>query len=242
MRKSIAAAAIAASAATGACGHARGEDAGPDVSRSYKVGNFDQVEVGGSYEVRVHTGAGPSVSAKGPQKIIDELIVEVRGGKLVVHPKRHSWWRSGGWRGNHRVALEINVPQLRGAVLAGSGRMDVDRVQGDRFEGQIAGSGDLRVGSVDVALLKLGIAGSGNVNPGTGKARNAEYNIAGSGEMDARNVATQDIKVVIAGSGDIKAHATGAAEVHIAGAGDVDVTGGAKCTVKKAGSGNVRCS
>jgi hypothetical protein len=242
MRKSVAAAVIAASAASSACGYSRGKDAGPSVSRNYQVGDFTQIEVGGTYEVRVHTGAAASVSAKGPEKVIEELIVEVRGDKLIVHPKRHSWWRNTGWRTNQRVSLDINVPKLRGATLAGAGRIEVDKVQGDQFEGQIAGSGDLHIGSVDVARLKLGIAGAGSVKAGTGKAANAEYEIAGSGEMDGRNIAAQDIKVVIAGSGEIHAHATGAAEVHIAGSGDVDVTGGAKCTVKKAGSGNVRCS
>ncbi len=42
MRKSIAAAVIAASTATSACGHMHSEGAGPTVSRSYQVGNFEQ--------------------------------------------------------------------------------------------------------------------------------------------------------------------------------------------------------
>ena len=45
MRKSVAAAVIAASAATSACGHSREEGAGPNVSRNYQVGNFQAIEV-----------------------------------------------------------------------------------------------------------------------------------------------------------------------------------------------------
>ena len=64
MRKSIAAAVIAASAATSACGRTHAEDGGPTVSRNYQVGGFDQIEVAGPYNVQVRTGANPGVSAK----------------------------------------------------------------------------------------------------------------------------------------------------------------------------------
>jgi hypothetical protein len=40
----------------------------------------------------------------------------------------------------------------------------------------------------------------------------------------------------------VHAHSSGTADVSIMGSGDVDVTGGAKCTISKAGSGDVRCS
>ncbi len=60
MRKSIAAAVIAASAAAAACSQSHAEDGGPTTSRSYQVGNFQQIEVAGPYDVDVRTGANPS--------------------------------------------------------------------------------------------------------------------------------------------------------------------------------------
>ena len=66
MRKSIAAAVIAAAAADrlpAATTAAR--TAGPTVSRNYQVGNFQQIEVAGPYDVEVRTGANPGVSAAG---------------------------------------------------------------------------------------------------------------------------------------------------------------------------------
>ena len=88
MRKSIAAALIAASAAVSGCGHNRSENGGPTVARNYPVGNFDQVEVGGPFNVEVSTGANPSVSARGPQKMLEHMVVEVKGGKLVIRQDR----------------------------------------------------------------------------------------------------------------------------------------------------------
>ncbi len=242
MRKSIAAAVIAASAATSACGKTHAEDGGPTVSRNYQVGSFDQIEVAGPYNVQVRTGANPSVSANGPQKMIEQMVVEVRNGKLEIHPERQKGWFHTRWNFHGNVNLTVTVPQLRGASIAGSGDIKVDQVRGDSFGGEIAGSGGLDVAALDVQTLKLAIAGSGGTKIGSGRAQNAKFEIAGSGDIDARGVQAQTANVSIAGSGNIAANATGTADVSIMGSGDVQMTGGAKCKISKAGSGNVSCS
>jgi putative autotransporter adhesin-like protein len=243
MRKSVAAAIIAASAATSACGHSReDEDAGATVSRNYQIGNFQAIEVAGPYDVEVRTGAKPGVSAQGSEKLLERTAVEVRGDKLLIRPEEHRGWFHFGWSSHGKAHFTVTVPQLREATIAGSGDIKVDKVQGDRFEGTVAGSGGINVAAMDVQSLKLSIAGSGGVKAGTGKARSAEYEIAGSGDVDAGSVQTQQVKVSIAGSGGIRAHSSGTADVDIMGSGDVDISGGAKCNVSKNGSGDVRCS
>lgn len=241
MRKSLAAAVIAASAATSACGQTHAEDGGATVSRNYQVGNFQEIEVAGPYDVQIRTGSNPSASARGSEKLLERTIVEVQGDKLVIRPKRENNW-FGGWSSKGKAAFTVTVPQLKGATIAGSGDIRVDRVQGDRFEGTVAGSGGLDVAAMDVQSLKLSIAGSGGVKAGGGKAQSAEYEIAGSGDVDAGAVQAGQAKVSIAGSGSVKAHASGTAAVSIMGSGDVDVSGGAKCSVTKMGSGEARCS
>lgn len=240
MRKSVAAV-IAASAAVAGC-QVRAQDGGPTVSRNYQVGNFQQIEVAGPYDVEVRTGGNPGVSARGSQKLLERTVVEVRGDKLLIHPEQHNGLFHFGWSNHGKAHFAVTVPQLSGATIAGSGDIRVDKVQGQRFEGTVAGSGGIDVAAMDVQALKLSIAGSGGVKAGSGKAQSAEYEIAGSGDVDAGAIAAQQVKVSIAGSGGVKAHASGTADVSIMGSGDVDVSGGAKCSVSKAGSGNVRCS
>jgi hypothetical protein len=240
MRKSIAAAIVAASAATAACGQHR-EDAGPAVSRNYQVGNFQQIEVDGPYDVNVRTGAQPAVSAQGPQNVLDDAVVEVKGDKLSIHSKRHGLFM-WSWGKHTRTLFTVTVPQLQVATLTGSGDLNIDAVKGDQFKAKLAGSGDLGIGSADVQSLTLSTFGSGDAKVGSGQARTSEYNVTGSGEIEAPQLTTEDLKVSIMGSGDVTARATGTADVTIRGSGDVSVTGGAKCTISKAGSGNVSCS
>jgi hypothetical protein len=243
MRKALAAAGVAAMAiSTSGCARDHDGSPGAIVERNYNVGAFDQIELAGAYEATVRTGSAPSVHAKGGENVLDRLVVEVKGDKLLVHPKEHMGFH-WGWGGhNGKVELVITVPQLKAASLAGSGGINIDKVQGDSFEGTVAGSGGLNVGALNVQSLKLSIAGSGDARAASGKTRSAEYDIAGSGGVDAAGVQADALKVSIAGSGDVKAHASGTAEVSIMGSGDVDVAGGAKCTINKAGSGSVRCS
>lgn len=242
MRKLVAAAVIAATAATSACSRSHAEDGGPTVARNYQIGNFDGIEVAGPYNVTVRTGPAPTVSARGAQKLIEHMVVEVKDGKLLIHPEKQKGWFRGGWSYRGTVDLAVTVPQLHEATIAGSGDIAIDRVAGDRFEGTVAGSGGLDVATLDVQSLKLAIAGSGGVKAANGKAQNASYDIAGSGNIDAKGVQSQTADVSIAGSGSVAAQASNTADVSIMGSGDVNLSGGAKCKVSKAGSGSVNCS
>ena len=242
MRYSIVAAVMAASAATAACGHNRSEDGGPDISRNYQVGGFDQIEVSGPYKVQVRTGANPSVSAQGSEKMIEHMVVEVRGGTLKIRTEKRKGLFNFG-RDNHgEVNLVVTVPALRGASIAGSGDIAVNQVRGDSFDGGVAGSGSLKVDSVEVQQVQLSIGGSGEISIGSGKAKSSKIDIAGSGDIDARGLQSESAEVSIAGSGNVTANATGTADISIAGSGNVDLTGGAKCSIDRAGSGDVRCS
>lgn len=232
--------ALAGALAAAACSKTHARDGGPQVQRDYPVGAFQSIEVAGPYEVEVRTGGAPSVTASGPEMLIERLVVEVKGDRLLIRPSKEkgfNWSRSNG-----TATIRVTAPMLRAAAIAGSGGIVVDKVTGDGFQGSIAGSGDLRLQSIDVESLKLSIGGSGSVEAGEGRARAADYSIAGSGGIDTPAVRTESASVSIAGSGSINLQATGSANVSIMGSGDVSLTGGAKCTVKQMGSGEVRCS
>ena len=89
------------------------------------------------------------------------MVVEVKGGKLVIRPDRQDGLFRSGWHFHGTVDVTVTVPKLRGAAIAGSGDMKVNEVKGDEFDGSVAGSGGLDVGKLDVQTLKLSVAGSG---------------------------------------------------------------------------------
>src|SRR5689334_9316515 len=128
MRRSIGAV-LAGSALAAGCGQMHDEGTGPTVSRNYQVGNFQQIEVAGPYDVTVRTGANASVAAEGGQKLLDRTVVVVQGDKLIIHPKeKHSWFSFGSHSG--KASFTVTVPQLSGATMAGSGDIHIDQVKG----------------------------------------------------------------------------------------------------------------
>jgi hypothetical protein len=217
---------------------AEDRDPGSTVSRTYQVGAFDKIEVSGPYDVKVATGGQPGASAKGGDKLLDETEVVVEGGTLKIRGKKHKGMR-WSWGNSGKAEFTVTTAMLHSAEIAGSGGIDVDKVEGD-FKGAVAGSGDLRLAAINGGASEFSIAGSGKITA-AGKAQSAKLEIAGSGDIDAGGLAATDAEVSIAGSGKVRANASGTAKVEIMGSGDVNVTGGAKCSVSKAGSGNVTC-
>ena len=240
MRKPLMVAIAALATAATACGQTRAESGGATVQRQYPVGTFQSIEVAGPYDVEVRTGGAPSVTASGPEKLLERLVVEVKGDKLLIHPRKENGFR---WSSSSGIAkIQVTAPMIRAAAIAGSGGISVDRVSGQDFDGSIAGSGDLRLGQLDVQSLKLSIGGSGGVEVASGQARRADYSIAGSGGIDTKGVRAETASISVAGSGSVTGQATRDASVSIMGSGDVELTGGAKCSISKMGSGDARCS
>lgn len=233
----IAAAALAASAChVGA--EAEERDPGSTVSRNYQIGAFDRIEVAGPYDVTVSTGGAPGAQATGGDKLLDETEVIVEGNTLKIRPKkengiRWSWGRQGTAR------FTVTTAMLRGAAIAGSGGISVDKVDGD-FKGVIGGSGDLALAAVKGGAIDFAIGGSGKITA-AGTAQSTSIKIGGSGNVDASALAAKTASVAIGGNGNVKANASDSATVKIAGSGNVAITGGAQCSVSKAGSGNVTC-
>lgn len=230
---------VGAAALVSACNGRESEsgDAGAMTRKDFAVGDFTRIESAGSFDVTVRTGARPSVRAEGPQKILDRLIVEVKGDELSIRP------RSGGfnWSRSGPVRIAVTVPQLHEATLAGSGTLSVDNVAADKFKATIAGSGDIALPRVAAKSIEIEIAGSGSGSL-AGQADQAKYVIAGSGEIDASKLRSKDLQLTIAGSGSLNATASGTATGEILGSGQARIGGGAKCNITKAGSGSIVCS
>lgn len=226
-------------AGCGMGGHDRGGPSGQQGRRDFQVGAFDRVELAGSQNVIVTVGGAPSAYAEGDTGLLDRLEVKVENGVLRIGQKKGKW--SFGWSKDHGpVTVHVTAPSLRGADVAGSGDMKVDKVQSDTFTASIAGSGELDVASLTAKTTSFSIAGSGGVSA-SGAADIADISIAGSGDVHAAGFQVKRAKVSIAGSGNVQAKATETADISIMGSGDVVITGSAKCNINKMGSGNARC-
>jgi hypothetical protein len=209
---------------------------GTGASRSYAASGFTKVDLRGSDDVEVKSGANFAVTAEGDPKVLDLLDIRVVDGALRVGRKEGS----SSWLGDEGARIHVTLPKLAGASVAGSGNLLVDKAEGG-FEGAVAGSGNLTVASLRGGNAELSIAGSGDISV-AGTADKLEANIAGTGDINAEKLTASSAEVAIAGTGDVHATVKGPAEVSILGTGDAVLTGGAKCDISAMGSGEARCS
>ena len=217
----------------------RGAQAGPATTRDFALSGFTGVELTGPDDVTIRRGDAFSISARGPQAVLDELEIKVDGDRLTIGRKREGF--SVGRRDGEDADIRITMPRLTAVRLTGSGEIDADAMEGDSVEVAITGSGDVRVGRLAAKRAAVTVSGSGDLDVDGGAVGDASFQVTGSGGIDAEPLAATTLDIAITGSGDVEAQATGTADVRILGSGDATVTGGAKCATRVTGSGIATC-
>jgi hypothetical protein len=196
------------------CAQWRSHPAGSPVVQSLGDGEVDRIAVMGGFDVTVTVGEEAEVVLHGTDDDLDAVDVRVRDGRLEIGGRR------GGWGRPVEVEVEVTMPRLREAAVAGSGDLVVQGVRGEEFVASVSGSGALRA---------------------KGEADDIRLSITGSGDLDLSELTAKTAHVVIAGSGNARLHASDRVVGSVSGSGDVGVAGGAQCQVRVAGSGGVDC-
>lgn len=211
--------------------------------RSFQLANFDRVTLKGPDDVEVRVGPAFSVTAQGDTGVMQALEIKLDGSALEIGRKntRSGFsWGDDDADGSAAIKVVVTMPAIRGAALAGSGDLSIDRVAGDAFEAALAGSGDLTLGGLAVKSADLSLAGSGDMKA-AGAAERVKLSIAGSGDVDGSGLAAKGADVSIAGSGNARLAVDGDASVSIVGSGDADLGPKARCQTSAVGSGEATC-
>lgn len=211
---------------------------GSGTTRSFAAADFTGVTLRGSDDVDVRVATGFSVRAEGPSAELDKLEIVRVGDTLRIGRKKNLAGFS--WGSHDGVKVFVTMPRIVAALVAGSGNMAIDRVDGQRFDGETAGSGNLAIAALRVPQARLSLAGSGNITA-SGKVDRLTADLAGSGNLSANGLKAAAATVSLAGSGDVRADVTGPADVSMVGSGTVDLGRGAHCKTSRIGSGEIRC-
>ncbi|WP_374407207.1 head GIN domain-containing protein [Pelagerythrobacter sp.] len=192
-----------------------------------------EVVAAGPDNVIVTRGAALDIDVSGDPEAVDALRFTLDDETLGV-------MRDNDWKNiDGKATVRVTLPRVEKLVLAGSGRAEVDVLDGEA-EVTIAGSGTAETANVDARSLEVTIAGSGTYRA-AGRTERLELSIAGSGNAQMDGLQAGDAEVTIAGSGNAAFASDGRVEASIMGSGDVTVTGSAQCTISAMGSGSLNC-
>jgi hypothetical protein len=204
--------------------------------RRVMLTGFDRIRVDGPFAVRVVEGS-PSAVVSGDRRAIERVSVRNQGGVLVVSRDLQT---ADGWRGKDAMAaVTVAVPRLRSANLNGGGKLEIDRIEGQRIDLGVNGAGSLRVAHIAADQLVTTLTGTGLIELG-GTARTARFTNYGAGSIAAVGLTVNDLTVhsQSAGDGDFTARFT--ATISALGTGAVRVAGKAACRI--AGPGPASCA
>ncbi|MBV7270371.1 head GIN domain-containing protein [Winogradskyella luteola] len=198
------------------------------------TGSYDGLKAAGSMDFKLVEGKEGEITIEGDANLMEYIITEVKGGKLVVKTKD-----GVNLKPTKTIVVTVPYESIELVSLAGSGDIENSgTIKADDFDVSLAGSGDIDL-RVDSNSIESSIAGSGDIHL-SGSTTNLTTKIAGSGDFDGEDLGSVNVTVKIAGSGDANVVCNGNLKARISGSGDVRYSG--KPTnkdTKISGSGSV---
>jgi len=207
--------------------------------RSYSVTDFERIRIEGPFDVKLVIGKPPSARAQADQRTLDLLKLRVESATLIVAMGGSGWGETPKAVRSAPI-ITITTHNLRVAMVNAGGRLQIDRMNGQRLDLVVHGNGVLTVNSVKADQLNATLIGSGSIIL-AGRTGRANLLSNGTGVVDAGALTANDLKIMLDGPGEVKAAARYTARITSTGIGKVSVSGNPSCTVTAVAGGPVIC-
>jgi Putative auto-transporter adhesin, head GIN domain len=158
---------------------------------------FTAVELAGANDVRIGVGGEQRVVVRGDDNLVAIVTTQVSDGTLVLD-------QTEPFSSSTPLSVEITVPSLERAILAGAGTMTVD--------------------GHDLETLALTLSGSGTIG-GAGSAQELVVDLSGSGDVELDTLVAEAATVTLSGTGNVQVHATRSLDALVSGAGTIAYSG-----------------
>ncbi len=201
-----------------------------------KVEPFSRLAVAVPGNVYLVQGSEQRVIVEGTARVLENLVTEVRNGRLTVRTRPR--WR---FRRNDQLNIYLTMPEIDGISLSGSASVHAEgSVQTQKLSVVISGSGRVNIEELVADALDVTVSGSGRLNIGKGpKLEKSKIVISGSGRIDTGNLPVGILDASISGSGNCRVHVLTDLNVRISGSGRVIYTGNPLIDARISGSGRI---
>lgn len=184
-----------------------------EVSVKHELVGFEVIridEVGIELDVKV--GEDFDVKVEGEEDIVENLLLKVRGDKLVIYKDddKKIWNK----RGNNSAHVIISMPKFTGLDLRGAVDAKIEGVDSEEVEFDIKGAGNIEIEG-KCGWLIIGLKGAGNI--------------------EADDLKCEVVDVDLKGAGNIEVYASEKVDAEISGMGNIDVYGDPQDVTKSDG-------
>ena len=221
---------------------------GEQIVELRKQRGFERIEISGSPNV-VYTQADTfGVRLEGPEKMVDNMMTEVRDRTLYVYNKGRVDLKVGfvnlNWGDKDDVTVYVSSPDLIGVRVNGSGDFISKKpIDTDTMEVVLRGSGDIDFDDIICDVCTTELVGSGDININLLDAQTSTVVLVGSGDINITQANVLNTDLSLRGSGDISIdfeEGCQSAQCQLAGSGDIELSGSlTHYDCKKSGSGDI---
>jgi hypothetical protein len=205
-----------------------------------KVDSFDEISLRIGANVYLKQGETQSLQIVAKSSTLDEIITEVKDGKLIIRfPNKDFLWKTFQ---PGTITINITVPEINGLAVSGSGDIIAEgEIKTKALDLAVSGSGNIKLSELSAERVKSAISGSGDiVVAGKTTAQDLSIAISGSGNFKGLDYSSEDVSVKVAGSGNVGIEAKNNLYIRVAGSGNVTYKGRPQIDQSIAGSGSVR--
>jgi hypothetical protein len=193
-----------------------------------------EVTLLGPDAVHIVHGDALAIRVEGDARAVDALRFVLNDGKLGIGRKPDADV------GNGTATVTITDPAIDHLIMAGSGTISSDRLNGGAVGITVGGSGHVIAAGIAAGQLDVEVLGSGSFT-GSGHAERLALTLAGAGAVDLARLKAGDAAIDVAGSGIGDLASDGRVTGSVVGASVVTVHGKARCNVSVTGPGRVTC-
>ena len=166
-------------------------------SETREIDEFDEVNVGGAFEVNIRAGEKPSLSIEGDDNLLKYIRTRVKGNTLEIDTRKNIRPRKG-------ITINITMPDITELVSSGACDIKVINIKNDELAVILSGAG-----SIDLK----------------GDTKELHVEMSGAGSLDAENLKAEDVSISISGACSADVFATNSLDASVSGVGSIDYSG-----------------
>ena len=210
-------------------------DVNAQTSKNVGVKNFNAISVRSGIDLYLTQGTTETLTIKGDEDLIKDVIVEQNGSDLTIKYKEGVNW--GRLFKNQSIKVYVNYKTLKG--LTASGGSDVytqNTLKTDLLNVKASGGSDVKL-TLACKDLNLEISGGSDADL-SGSGENMSLSASGGSDVDAFGYVVNYAKVNVSGGSDANIFVNKGLEAGASGGSDVSYKGNAslkKTTSSKSG-------
>ncbi len=189
------------------------------VKRKILVKPFSSVKVSGASDVTLIKGDDPIVVVEAPQRIQDNIYVNVKGTTLVIS------YSNIKLKNHEKLHFYVTTPALEKLIASGAADVAMEGApfSGDRLKLIASGAADVDL-NVDYKYVEANVSGAASVNL-TGRTAVQRVNASGAADYIAKNLVSDTVSVVAGGASSVYVNVIHKIDYKTTGVADVKFKG-----------------